>query len=176
MNRSRTVSYPPSLRWIDATVNGVATLTRPNDVNGYTSGDEISDDTTTAAHPWIISGFARANGGAGIVRNVMLLTSQNTALTCSLKLFDTSPTMCGDNAAFSHVSADDAKFIGGGNLSGQSVSVVGVGSELVLNNFALINSFKCAAADTSLYAVLVAGGAYTPLAQQTFKLRVLVEN
>lgn len=176
MSRTKpTISFPPALRWIDCTASGSATLTRPNDANAYVSGDEMSNSTTQgSAVPWVVPAFARVAGGSGWIRRALCITSQNVTFAPFLLVFDASPTMVGDNAAFSHVVGDDAKIASVISLSFGSITAVG--SEAWAD--AAVNlPFKCAAADTSLYLVMRAPTAgYTPANNQTFKLRVLVEN
>lgn len=171
--RASTVSYAPNLRWIDCTASGSATLTRPNDTNAYTAGDEISNNTAQgSAVSWVVPAFAREVGGRGIIRQGIIITSQNTTFAPTMLIFDTAPTMVGDNAAFSHVSGDDAKFLNSSTATFSSITAVG-SQAIAIFGAALV--FKCAATDTSLYMVMRAP-AYTPAANQTFKIRILVEN
>lgn len=172
----RAVLYPPSRRWISGTVNSSTTLTRPNDTTGYTSGDEISDNVVAgSAHPWIFPLVSRNNGGGFTVLRATLISNNSaSALTPALWLYTATPTMVGDNVPYSHLAVDDANLVDTFSITSRHVNGVGTDSVSTYSSATLIYG-SCAATDTALYGVLIPG-AYTPTAQQTFTLRLLVEN
>lgn len=173
------VGAPPARRWIAGTVAGVSTLTRPSDTTAYTAGDEVSDSTTQAlAHPWVFANVGRSNGGSFTVTRMRMALNDNNTFTGSLMevwFYTATPTMVGDNAAFSHIAADDANLVGMLTLTSVHRSAVGATGVLTYANTPFLFGV-CAAADTSLYAVLIPNSGVTPTSAETFALSILVEN
>lgn len=169
----------PKRRWIQGTVSGSSTLTRPADTNAYVAGDEVSNSVTAgSAVPWKFSGAIMVPGAPIIIRSIVLSTNQNIAWSApGFWLFGAAPSaMYGDNAPFSHVAADDPNVLG--NTAANSSSIATVGTEalyimLPSNTLYLSNPH---ASSLDLYMVLVTGGAYTPISGQTFQIKMLVEN
>lgn len=167
----------PEPRLIEGSVDGSTTMTRPADTTAYTSGDEISNSATQAlAKPWVFADVARENGGAARIRVVSMFSSNNVTLAPLLWLFNALPTMVGDNAGYSHVAADDGKFVLARTLP--MISTTAVGSKRVnqvVSGASVADLVLCAPNDRNLYGVLTTP-AYTPISAETFKLTMIVDN
>lgn len=149
-------------------------FTRPSDTTAYANGDTICNSTSAPAI-MTFAGAAKTPGLGGILQSAMLITSaaQATALDADLLLFESSVAMSNDNAAFSPSDSDAEKIIavvpfrsaaGGSKL----------GANMVFDAGALGRSFKCAGGSSSLFGVLVARNAYTPVSGEVFRLRLLI--
>ena len=155
------------------TVGGIskvidATLTRPNDTTAYAADDEISS-STSAPTILTLANCARSTGGSGYIHGAVLVTSGVMATNLEVHLYDTSSTPNNDNAAFSPSDAE----------SGTVVAVIPFNSYFgTPNNRIFVSSPILAPFTTSdsanLFARIVTRSAFTPIAQETFKLRLRV--
>lgn len=155
------------------TVGGIskvidATLTRPNDTTPYAADDEISS-STSAPTILTLSNCARVSGGSGYIHGATLITSGVTATNLELHIYDTTSTPNNDNAAFSPSDTE----------SGTIAAVIPFNSYFSTpNNRIFVSSPILAPFVTSgsanLYARLVTRSAFTPIAQETFKVRLRV--
>ena len=152
---------------IIGTINGAGFLTRLGNTTAYTAGDEVSDVASSSAHPWVFANSARAVGGAGWITKVRLQSSDplNVSAIYRLYLFDTAPTQVGDNLAYALLGAEFGVREGFIDI-GPMVTSVGTGVASIHQDTRV--RYVCAAADTSLYGVLVIQAAYTPLNAGTF--------
>lgn len=165
------------------------TFQRPNDGNVYAAGDVITTSTTT---PVIMSipgasrdagTIAGASGGQGvapgIIASAILVDSANqaTKLDSELWLFDTTITMDNDNAVFTPTDAECLTLVGvipfplanwriGDATAGAGGNVINEVDNLCIP-FNAING-------NTLFGVLVARNAYTPVALETFSVRLKV--
>lgn len=146
------------------------TITRPADTTAYASGDLISFSTTAAtvnATPTSIS-VARVNAGTGIIRRVRLTTTK-TGLAGTeafrVHFFRSAPTVTnGDNGAFS--------------VNGRAslpIGTVDVTMDRVYNDgaagFAAADFlFTAGAGVQTLFVLLEARGAYTPISGEVFTI------
>lgn len=164
------------------TVNG--SVTRPNDTTAYAIGDVICNSTSA---PTIIT-FSRAcveQGGSGVIAHASLIDSayQSTKLSADLFLFDTTVTMDNDNATFTPTDAELATCVGVITFDGTATSplqihggdlTAGAGGNAIIEAPNLAIPFNCVAGSNSLFGVLVARNAYTPVAQESFTVRLHV--
>ena len=152
---------------IIGTVNAAGFLTRLGNTTAYTAGDEVSDVASSSAHPFVFSEAGRAAGGAGWITKVRLQSSDplNVSAVYRLYLFDTAPTMVGDNLAYALLGAEFGVREGFIDI-GPMVTSVGAGVASIHQDTRL--RYVCAAAGTSLYGILVVQAAYTPLNAGTF--------
>lgn len=153
-----------------------ASFTRPNDVNAYTIGDSVNNSTSA---PTILSFPNPVKDG-----NAILMTATITSSACQatkpylrLWLFDTTVVMDNDNATFTPTDAEmltllhviafpDTSWLGG-DLT------VGAGGNAMCNAQNLWLPISLAPKlDSQLFGVLVAGNAYTPVALETFAVRL----
>lgn len=148
-------------------------FTRPNNTTAYGAGDLVANSATAGlVAPLEFASAARENGGTGAIRAAVVRKSDaDTAnATFDLHIFTTSPTVQnGDNDAL--VPDDKDTWIGSLSITvGQAFNdgaagrgAPGAGQEI---------NFACAAADTSLYGLLEATGAYSPAANEVFTIEI----
>lgn len=152
-----------------------ASFTRPADTTAYTIGDVVCN-STSAPVVLTFANMARVNGGAGVIAAFQMVLGSNpsTKPTYDLMLFDTAPTIDNDNAQFTPTDAEMLKFVGRIQLSVPTVGdTSGTGTNCVyVSNDPL--TYKCDAASTSLFGVLVARNAVTPASADTYNFRALV--
>jgi hypothetical protein len=155
-------------------------FTRPNDTTPYAIGDVVCNSTSAPA----ILQFAQPC----VDRSSTLMTATITSSACQatkpylrLWLFDTTVVMDNDNATFTPTDTEiatlqqviafpDTSWLGG-DLT------VGAGGNAMCNAQNLwlpIQTALSAAgvADNTLYGVLVAGNAYTPVANEVFTIKL----
>lgn len=141
-------------------------FTRPNDITQYAATDLIANDTSAGSVTPLVfptPGFPFQVVGARVVKSNTSITS----FTPSLYLYSSSPTVGGgDNAA---PAPSDAGFLGvipmANALAGTSHAVAWTTSTTT--------AFPVSTGGV-LYGLLVAGGTYTPAAQETFTVSVFV--
>jgi hypothetical protein len=146
-----------------------ATLTRPNDTTAYAAGDQVADSTSA---PTILtfSNCGRTSGGSGVIVGATLIDHSNQATAPDLELwiFNTTATPNNDNAAFapSDNTADTcigvihftASYAGDSATSGNKFYDAGP------------FSIPYVCTTTDLYGMLVVRNAYTPTAQEVWKV------
>lgn len=174
-----------------------AVLTRPADTAVYAAGDAIANSTTAPVVNTFAS-MARFNGGSGIIKSAMLLDSGNqaTKLSAELWLFrgaSPGPTPDNDNALFTPTDAELANLIGPGPIvfDGPTAGWVFVGDAgagaagnvIIAGRLGpsgagahvLDMPYICDPTLSSLYGLLVARNAYTPLSAEVFTLILGIE-
>ena len=144
-----------------------AEFARPADTNPYAIGDGVNNSVTVPA-PLIFTGACPVNGGSGSVISVQLSKSGPSVASASFRLylFNVSPTMVNDNAAYNILYSERVGFQGYVDLV---LEAEGTGA-FKWQSCAI--SFQCAAADTRLFGLLVAKGAYTPISGETFYVEI----
>ncbi len=146
-----------------------STITRPNDTTAYAAGDLVANDTTAGnvtPFSWDLSGAASGCR----VRQVNVIKSAAGVTNASFRvwLFNASKAVTnGDNGAIAPTTM--ASFIG--SLTG-SASLGGTAGA-VCQCVADVGEIWPGKAGT-LYALLEARGAYTPGAQETFQLELVL--
>lgn len=148
-----------------------ASKTRPANATAYAIGQVVAE-STSAATVWTFTNCVRANGGTGTLLGVLLTDSakQGTLPQFNLWLFNASPTVQNDAAAFAPSTADLAKVVAVVNLS----SFTAGNANGVLQATELNRPFKCGASTTSLFGVLVAANAYTPVSGEAFGITLMI--
>lgn len=150
-----------------------AAMTRPNNATPYTAGDVVGTDVATNM---TFSNVVSVAAAMVLITNVLFRIDVAAIpagmATFKLHLFSSAPTAIIDNAAWTLIDADRAKYLGyilldtpidvGGTLFSQTLQA----------NFIL----KLAAASTSLYGQLQTVGGYTPtaVAVKTISLNTIV--
>lgn len=147
-------------------------ITRPANTTAYTAADVIgvADSGTPANAGSAIHEFAGIGPKGGHVRltastlrvNLSAVTSGMTSF--ALHLYNAAPTAILDNAAFDLPSGDRAAYLGSIALG----TPADLGSTLFIANDAINKHVKLAPGSTSLYALLVTAGAYTPTSGEVF--------
>lgn len=155
-----------------------ANFTRPNDTNIYAATDVV---TTSTSAPAIIEipGIVKGDGESTILLSATLISSasQATKLSARLWLFDTTITMDNDNAAFTPTDAEMRTVLGviafpdTAWVSGDATSGAG-GNALCQAQGLWLPITTAARTGNSIFAVLEARNAYTPVAQERFDIRL----
>jgi hypothetical protein len=154
--------YAPEIKTL------TAEFTRPGDTTAYAAGDAVGTATSAVL---TLSNAGKSSGQGGKIRTVKLSKSTATVTAATFRVYfysgTTAPAAIADNAAWTTLYADRAKFVGSVDLS---TMISGGGAALIH------------AADVNityngrhLYAVIVALGAYAPGNAETFSLAVTVE-
>jgi hypothetical protein len=161
---------------ITAKVNSTITRQTP-DATVYTgNGDVIADATT---NPQTIA-CGRVNGGTGLILNATLIDGAAQALAGEFEvwIFDTTVTVDADNEVFTPTDVECATLVCiipfSSSLSYVGDATAGVGGNRVYQADPVNRGFVCGAATTNLFWVLRARNAYTPVAAETFVLRLTV--
>lgn len=149
-----------------------ASLTRPADTTAYAAGDVVTAGTAAALSFGL-------NTSAGRIRSALLIdsASQATKPDIDLMLFDSSLTPDADNAAFTPTDAEMGTLIGVISFAGSAFktgdATVGAGGNGVIVSGGL--DILLSGASETIYGVLVARNAYTPVASEVFTIRLGVE-
>jgi hypothetical protein len=172
MNTSSNPSNAPALAR-RATANVEQSYTRPADTTTYAAGDVVANSTSAA----VVLGFANVARGAGLggtiqSARIIFSTAPATKLDSELWLFDTSPTMQNDNAAFAPSIGNLGALIGVIALPAANFKAGSGNGVIDVQNLAL--SFQCSSASTSLFGVLVARNAYVPASAEVLKVRLTI--
>lgn len=151
-----------------------ASFSRPANTTAYADGDGVSDDATTpTAATFKIPDVARTNGMGGEITDIYLHKDDQdtTNADFTVYLFDTLPAVAGfnDNAAIAITDAEFQNCIGFVVFGNADAENVVTGDNWHKSNLNI--RYRCAAADNSLYFVVVARAAYTPASGETFTLR-----
>jgi len=155
-------------------------------VGAYAAGDMVNDDDCcTAAVPWEIAGAANAAGGYGAIWGVRLFNeTPNLAVQYELLIFNAVPAGTGveftDNVANMHPHRlDRAKWVReilmpASVARGATVATYVSASPSSSGKLPLF--YKCAAASTTLYFVLVTRTAYTQTATYDIEIAFDIEH
>jgi hypothetical protein len=155
-------------------------FTRPSDTNAYTAGDSVTDSTSAPTVRTFASAF-RSLVPKGRVLSALLIKSDKSVsnATFRLHLFNATVTPTNDNSALSILYTDRAKYIGHIAFtckqtqgSGDAAFAVGCVADST-NNQRIDLPFV--GANNTLYGVLEATGAYTPVSAEKFSIQLTVE-
>lgn len=151
-------------------------MTRPADTTAYASGDLVANSTTAGSVvPLVFNGVGRVQGG-GVRIIAARIAKSGTGVTNAafrLHLFSSAPSLGGgDNAALA--MGPLASYLGALDITvdraltdgsfGRGVPLVGV-----------IMVAKLGAAETRLWGLLEARGAYTPASGEAFTVTLELE-
>jgi hypothetical protein len=161
----------------------VVSFTRPADTTAYAAGDQVADSTTA---PTILTfaAAAKRKGGSGRIILVSLVVNLATVTngTFRVHFFNKTFTPNNDNAAFAKLDNQAADWIGAVDLpilvadsASAEAAHTRVDEKFGGGDDGVPLPFVCANDDDSLYAVVVATGAYTPSSGEVFSLRIVVE-
>ena len=145
-------------------------LTRQGDTTPYIEGDIICEMPNELPVPLVFT-VARANGGSGkIIRAVCMSPVETTDPDpILLYLFTAAPTMANDNAAF------DSALTNCIGVIVMELAVATAGGALWQSYAGETLSYACGATVTTLWGVAVAGGGWTPTAEQVLEFRLHVD-
>ncbi len=150
-------------------------ITRPSDVNAYAAGDSVNTSTSS---PTVITfaNFARVSGGTGYITKIRIATDKKSITPrLRLHLFNASPTLVNDNAAFARYYADESKRIGYVDLPAMFTSSDTTNSTLSETQDATIRIPFVAVASRSIFGVLELLDAFTPASGQKFNVTLAGE-
>jgi len=152
-------------------------------VGVYAAGDVVNDDDCcTTATAWTFANMAAVVGGYGVITGATLINeTENQAVQYELILFNTTPTgELMDNAANNNpIKADRAKWIGtipfpSSVARGAATATTTAASPSTVGGLPLF--YKCAAASTTLYGVLLTRTIYTQTATDDIEIALQVEH
>lgn len=153
-------------------------LTRPSDTNVYAANDAFTTSTSApAAGGLTLTGAARATGGSGRIRDLLITSSADPATTLQgeIWIYDQAvATVPNDNAAFAPALADRLNLVaivpftlascaGGSGAVGSVAQVIGLD---VL--------FTCVGSANLRFLVKVKN-AYTPISGEVLQVRAKIE-
>ena len=153
-------------------------LIRPSNTTAYSTNTVVSN-STTAATVITFSNMAKVANGSGLITKAKLTTNQSANVgTFKLFLYNVSPTMINDAAAFTLLYADRSKRIG--SIVFNALSTEGSGSDCASNlltpgNGNLPLEFSCVNGDVNLYGILETVSGFTPTSGQLLSIELTVE-
>jgi len=151
-------------------VNPAASFTRPANTTAYASGQLVGNSVTAGSVVPLSFTAARLNGGGFLIRRAIIAKS-GTSLTNAqfrLHLYTLTPTLAnGDGAAWStnrsgHVCDIDVTLINAFTDGADGAGVPNVGADCNIQ----------AGGGTTLYGLLEARAAYTPLSGEVFTVQL----
>jgi hypothetical protein len=148
-----------------------ATLTRPADVVPYASGDAMTNSTTVPV-ALTFANIANRNGGSFAIFTAHLVSSNQAGTgPFILDLYNgaSAPTATNDNAAYNPSDADRNNCIGTIIFPAANVNA-GSSNKVIIGATPPIIMSRCDASTTSIFGLLKAGAAYTPISAETFKI------
>lgn len=176
-NAIRIASDQPQLAIPFATspmiVSGTATFTRPADTTAYAVSDVVANSTTQASVVISSITLARGNSIPFRLKNVRIMKSTNVTTNASFNLYVFNATVTGiaDNAQWTMLNADKAKYAARIGLTMFTEGTGSTGCMAEVNNL----DIPIISTDSKLYLVLVAAAAYTPGNAEVFDIYVDVE-
>jgi hypothetical protein len=152
------------------------TITRPADTTAYSSGDLVANSTTAGSvTAFSFTNAARVAAGSLRIDRVRLYKSGTSAANASFRvhLYNANPSGIanGDNGAW---LTSIAGYIGAFDLSSANARTFSDGVELAGIPMVGSSILTQLASGTTLYALIEARGAYTPVSAETFTLRAEV--
>jgi len=147
-------------------------ITRPNDTTTYAAGDVIG---TASSQVLTFNGVSTPFvQGAGAVCGVQVISSAAPATLPSLELwlFKTAPTAAADNTAWAVTDAELLDLIGVIPLANTYVGLAS-GNHVQQAAQTLVN-FNLPSGSDVIYGVLVVRNAYVPVAQEVYKVKIMV--
>lgn len=144
-----------------------ASFSRPADTTAYASGDLVANSTTAGSVvPVSLLNAVREEGGVSRIERVRLRKTGTSITNASFRvhLFSAAPTVTnGDNGAFLSILAN---YIGAFDVViDRAFSDGAAGAGLPVNGAAATFTIP---SGTTLYALIEARGAYTPVSGETF--------
>lgn len=143
-------------------------ITRPSDTTAYAINDVVGPTGSAAVGE--LADFFAANGASGYISKVELFTDQAANVApYRIYFFNAAPTAIADNAAFTLLYADAAKYIGYVDIG--NVVQEGSGSTAAGGNWIGQLAAKAAADSRKLYYVIVTKAVFTPASAQKFTVK-----
>lgn len=164
---SKTVETLPQ-----AFLSGSTAFSRPADTTAYALGDLIANSTTAGSVAPISFALARQNGGSGRISNVRLWKSGTSLANAQFRIhfYSVAPTPTnGDNGAWlttGYVSGVPI-YLGSADVVINKVFSDGAEGEGYATYGAYV-PFIAASGSQTVYALIEARAAYTPVSAETF--------
>lgn len=149
-------------------VNPTANFTRPADTTAYASGDTVANSTTAGSVTPLTLTAARVAAGTFMVHRLKLHKSGTSVTNAAFRvhLFKASPTSAsGDNAAVSMTGV--ANYLGYVDVVVDQAFTDGAAG---FSSLAMSDTIVALASGQSLYALLEARAAYTPISAEVMTL------
>lgn len=149
-------------------VNPTANFTRPADTTAYASGDTVANSVTAGSVTPLTLTAARVAAGTFMCHRLKLHKSGTSVTNAAFRvhLFKTSPTSAsGDNAAISMTGV--AGYLGYVDIVIDQAFTDGAAG---FSSLAMSDTIVSLASGTSLFALLEARAAYTPISAEVFTL------
>lgn len=136
-------------------------VTKASGTTQYTAGDVVGGLFTFPI-----------GGASGLIRSVLLIDSaaESTKPDVDLFLFTAAPTVAADNDAFAPTDAQMLNCVGVVALAGSGFKVAGA------NGAILASGLSIGYTGRTLYGVLVARNAYSPITLEVFTVRLGIES
>lgn len=156
-------------------------VTRPNDVIAYAVGDQVANSTSPGSVTMLRVPIGYS--GIGITLTPPMAVKSNVNITNAdfmLLLFNSPPTNAGDNIAYAPGSTLERESCFGRVLFGNPQGIEanlggGVFYRPFFNGQSQITHLSTVLKDGSIYGVLTANAAYTPVANEIFTIRMSAE-
>jgi len=152
-------------------------------IGAYADNDVVNDDDcSVTASCWEFTGMANAIGGYGVIDFATIFSeTENIAPRLTLILFNAIPTgeLTDNSANTSPIKADRTKYVGEiafpalADVSA-SIASIAVVSPSTVGKLPIF--YKCAAASTSLFAVLKTLDAFTQTATDDIEITLQVKH
>lgn len=155
-------------------VKPVVSFARPANTDAYAPGDVIGTNPA-AIFDFTDAAISPANGGMVLGATLIDKANQTTKLASpELWLFSLPPAGVADNAAFAPSDAELLTLVGVLSLATAFVGLAGAGDNgnVIFIGHDKLYIYRCAAGRTSLYGVLVARNAYTPISAEQFTVQL----
>lgn len=154
------------------TYRASASLTRPANTTAYAAGDVVAGDTIVV--PISFEGLGDFVDDGVLIDSAVICSSANqaTKLSAKLLLFDTSHTVDADNAAYTPLDADMQRLVGivtfadTSWIAGDATVGAGGNAACVASNLGIVTN------GGTVYGVLVAQNAYTPVSGETITINL----
>jgi hypothetical protein len=145
------------------------TITRPNDTTAYTTGDVINANGSTTP---IELSYSQVLANPYILLNHLISSNQSGTPSIDVYFFSSSFTIAADNAAFAPTD-DQMKdnFLGKVSHSSWSAFAANKNSSAKPEAPIGLPNSSSFSGDPKIYAVLVAAGAYTPIAEEVITIK-----
>ena len=149
-----------------------AEFTRPNDTTAYAAGDAVST-LAGAAMEFTVSSLA---GTRGLIRFMKIIKSGSVTTSASFRilLFTAAPTATADNSALANAWSQRASFVG----SFSTPAMTAEGGMATASSWQQQTTeipFDLASGSKKLYGLLAAGAAYTPAANEEFRVELYID-
>lgn len=153
-----------------------AEFTRPADATAYAIGDIMSNSTTQAdVLPLTFTKVHSQKGGTGVIRALQIVTEMPTVLgAMRLHLYNAPPAGIADNAPNTLLYADISKRIGIIDIA--ALTTGGTGSTGSIAYVEAYRQFTCVDGSTTIYGVLEARAAITPVASKKISITLFTES